>query len=97
MYILSTDNLHTDFNPIKTGFRGKHRDAGRCDFTEPSPDEEDEDRGSPCPEDGEFFDARPDEADTEKAISMFLDGLEGQEETCFQQLHGAWQAACTGD
>jgi hypothetical protein len=54
MYILSTStvNVHTDFNPNTTGFRGTHRDAELCDFTEPSPDEEDEDRGSPGPEDG---------------------------------------------
>ena len=27
MHILSTVNVHTDFNPITAGFRGKHRDA----------------------------------------------------------------------
>ncbi len=76
----------------------ENRDAQLCDFTEPSPDEEDEDLGSPCPEDGEFFYARPDQAETEKAISLFLDGLEGQEETCFQHLHAALgKLACTGD
>ncbi len=94
MYILSTVNLHTDFNPITTGFRGKHRDAELCDFTEPSPDEEDEDQGSPCPEDGEFFDARPDEADTEKVFGW----PGGPGGNMFSTTAcSAWQAACTSD
>ncbi len=37
MYILSTVKVHTDFNPITTEFRGTHRDAELCDFTEPPP------------------------------------------------------------
>ncbi len=40
MYILSTVNVHNDFNPITTGFCGTHIDAELFDFTEPSPDEE---------------------------------------------------------
>ena len=36
------------------------------------------DAGSPCPEDGDFFYARPDAEDTEEAINKFLEGLESQ-------------------
>ena len=45
------------------------------------------DGGSPCPEDGDFFDARPDAAETEEAINKFLKGLESQEEAGFDRLH----------
>ena len=45
------------------------------------------DGGSPCPEDGGFFDARPDAEDTDKAINKFLEGLESQEEAGFDRLH----------
>ena len=45
------------------------------------------DGGSPCPEDGDFFYARPDAEDTEEAINKFLEGLEGQEEAGFDRLH----------
>ena len=45
------------------------------------------DGGSPCPEDGDFFDARPDAEDTEEAINKFLEGLESQEEAGFDRLH----------
>jgi hypothetical protein len=45
------------------------------------------DAGSPCPEDGDFFDARPDAEDTEEAINKFLEGLESQEEAGFDRLH----------
>ena len=45
------------------------------------------DAGSPCPEDGDFFDARPDAEDTEEAINKFLEGLESQEKAGFNRLH----------
>ena len=45
------------------------------------------DGGSPCPEDGDFFDARPDAEDTEEAINKFLEGLESQEEAGFDRLY----------
>ncbi len=53
----------------------------------PSSAREDEDGGSPCPEDGEFFDARPNAAETEEAIFKFISGLECQEQSCFDRLH----------
>ena len=43
--------------------------------------------GSPCPEDGDYFDARPDAAQTEEAISKFMSGLECQEHAGFDRLH----------
>jgi hypothetical protein len=55
MYILITVNhVHTDFNPITTGFCGTHQDAELCDFTEPSKNKE-EHWSSPCPGDGDVF------------------------------------------
>ncbi len=45
------------------------------------------DEGSPCPEDGDFFYARPDAAETEEAINKFLSGLESQEQAGFDRLH----------
>jgi hypothetical protein len=36
-------------------FRGTHKDAELCGFTETSPDKEVEDRGSSCLKDGDFF------------------------------------------
>ncbi len=45
------------------------------------------DEGSPCPEDGDFFYARPDAAETEEAINKFISGLESQEEAGFNRLH----------
>jgi hypothetical protein len=53
----------------------------------PSSAREDEDGGSPCPEDGDFFDARPNAAETEEAIFKFISGLECQERSCFDRLH----------
>jgi len=53
----------------------------------PSASRDDMDAGSPCPEDGDFFDARPDAEDTEEAINKFLEGLESQEEAGFDRLH----------
>jgi hypothetical protein len=41
----------------------------------------------PCPEDGDFFYARPDAAETEEAISKFVSGLESQEQAGFDRLH----------
>ena len=41
---------------------------------------------SPCPEDEEFF-VRPDAAAMEGAIGKFLDGLEGQERSGFEEMH----------
>jgi hypothetical protein len=40
---------------------------------------DDEDQGSPCPEDGDFFYAMPDAAETEEAINKFISGMESQE------------------
>jgi hypothetical protein len=45
------------------------------------------DGGSPCPEDGDFFYARPDATETEEAISKFNSGLECHEPSCFESLH----------
>ena len=42
----------------------------------PSASRDDMDAGSPCPEDGGFFYARPDAEDTEEAINKFLEGGE---------------------
>ena len=57
------------------------------DIPLPSAAQDDMDEGSPCPEDGDFFDARPDAAETEEAINKFLKGLERQEEAGFDRLH----------
>ena len=48
---------------------------------------EDGDGGSPCPEDGEFMDARPDAAEMEEAIGKFVNGLENQERSGYHELH----------
>ena len=48
---------------------------------------DDMDEGSPCPEDGDFFYARPDAAETEEAINKFISGLESQEQAGFDRLH----------
>ena len=37
------------------------------------------DQGCPCPENGDFFYARPDAAETEEVINKFISGLESQE------------------
>ena len=47
----------------------------------------DGDGGSPCPEDGEFMDARPDAAEMEEAIGKFVNGLENQERSGNHELH----------
>ncbi len=75
--------VHTDLNLFHTGFCGQQKDAVLSDITVPSPAVEDGDGGSPCPEDGEFFNARPDAAEIEEAISKF--GV--QELSCYHKLH----------
>ena len=40
----------------------------------------------PCPEDEEFF-VRPNAGDMEEAIDKFLDGLDGQERSGFEEMH----------
>ena len=89
LYTVQSIQIHvnTDFTWITTGFRGKHRDKEQRAFTAPSPAEADQDQGSPCPEDGDFFDGRPNAEETEEAISKFMSGLEGQEASCFESLH----------
>ena len=57
------------------------------DVPRPSYARDDMDEGSPCPEDGDFFDARPDAAETEEAINKFISGLESQEQAGFDRLH----------
>ncbi len=49
----------------------QHRDVLRSDIPQPPSARQDEDGGSPCPEDGDFFYARPDAAEIEEAISKF--------------------------
>ena len=51
--------------------------------SEPDPEEGDH---APCPEDEGFL-VRPDAAGMEEAIGKFLDGLEGQERSGFEELH----------
>ncbi len=48
---------------------------------------DDEDQGSPCPEDGDFFDARPDAAETEEDINKLISGLDSQQQAGFDRLH----------
>ena len=81
-------NAHTCFNQLSQQvFRGQHRDAELRDIPQPSHAREDEDGGSPCPEDGDFFYARPDAEETEEAINKFISGLESQEQSCYDSLH----------
>ena len=40
----------------------------------------------PCPEDEEFF-VRSNAGDMEEAIDKFLDGLDGQERSGFEEMH----------
>ncbi len=49
----------------------------------------DEDGGSPCPEDADHFDGRPNAEETEEAISKFNTGLEGEDSELsgFERLH----------
>ena len=53
----------------------------RSDIPQPPSARQDEDGGSPCPEDGDFFNARSDAAEKEEAISKFISGLESQEQS----------------
>ena len=72
-----------------TGFRGKHRDAAMLEEPGPSVESEnghEDGDPSPCPEDEEFF-LRPDAGAMDEAIGKFLDGLDGQERSGFQELH----------
>ena len=66
---------------VSTGFRGQHRDVLRSDIPQPPSARQDEDGGSPCPEDVDFFYARSDAAEIEEAISKFISGLESQEQS----------------
>jgi hypothetical protein len=61
--------------------------AGLRDIPWPSEALDNMDKGSPCPEDDDFFYARPDAAKTEEAINKFLSGLESQEQAGFNRLH----------
>ncbi len=72
---------------FQTGFRGQQRDAVQSEVPVPSPAVDDGDGGSPCPEDGEFFNARPDAAETEEAIGNLVSGLERLEQSGFNELH----------
>ena len=61
-----------------------------CVTSQPSPAEGGEDRARPCPEDGEFHDARPDtlaEDAIEEAMGNCFCGLKCLEKACFQELH----------
>ena len=67
--------------PCFTGFRGAWRDANKWvpDVEQPPLDPEMDESGDndPCPEDEDFFYARPDAAATmEEAIGKFMDGME---------------------
>ena len=67
-----------------TGFRSARRDANpRVPESPVDPDDE----NVPCPEDEEFFDARPDAATMEEAIGKFMDGMEAQERDGFKHIH----------
>ena len=55
-----------------SGFRGALRDANT---RVPDLEGDKSGNGEPCPEDEEFFDARPDAATMEEAIGKFMDGI----------------------
>ena len=67
-----------------SGFRGARRDANT---RVPDLEGDESGNGEPCPEDEEFFDARPDAATMEEAIGKFMDGMEAQERDGFKDLH----------
>ena len=69
--------------PCFSGFRGARRDGNTR-----VPDQESDESGNkdPCPEDEEFFEARPDAATMEEAIGKFMDGMEAQERDGFKDL-----------
>ena len=70
--------------PCFSGFRGARRDGNTR-----VPDQEIDESGNedPCPEDEEFFEARPDAATMEEAIGKFMDSMEAQERDGFKDLH----------
>jgi hypothetical protein len=55
--------------------------------TQPHVTDDDEGDDTPCTEDKEFFQGRPNADDMEEAITKFLDGMEGQERSGFKDLH----------
>ncbi len=61
MYIHS---MYMVYPVVPTGFWGRHRDAdaGLRDIPRSSDGMDNMDEGSPCPEYGDYFDARPDDA-----------------------------------
>jgi hypothetical protein len=61
--------------------------AGGPVSTQPHVTDDDEGDDTPCTEDEEFFQGRPDADDMEEAITKFLDGMEGQERSGFKDLH----------
>jgi hypothetical protein len=71
---------------FEAGFRGSHRDAAR-QATAPDHASMEEGDPSPCAEDEEFFDGRPDAEDMEEAIGKFMEGMEQQECSGFDALH----------
>ena len=93
MYMVHTKSVkaHTGFNQLsrQVFVDTEHRDAEQRDIPQPSFARDDMDGSSPYPEDGDFFYARPDATETEKAIrvSKFISGLECQELSCFENLH----------
>jgi hypothetical protein len=72
------------------GFRGAHRDAALREVVQPplcSGQLDDERDSDPCPpEDEELFEV-PDAESMEEAISKFVDGLESQEHSGFDNIH----------
>jgi hypothetical protein len=74
------------------GFRGSRRDedmlADGPVSTQPHVTDDDEGDNTPCTEDEEFFQGRPDADDMEEEITKFLDGMEVQERSGFKDdLH----------
>jgi hypothetical protein len=76
------------------GFRGAHRDATLKDAVEPprplgsEPDQQrhDDMDPDPCSEDEECF-YSPDAESMEEAVSKFMEGMEGQESSGFQNIN----------
>jgi hypothetical protein len=73
------------------GFRGFRRDedmlAGGPVSTQPHVTDDDEGDANPCSENEEFFQGRLGAEDMDRAITKFLDGLEGQERSGFKDRH----------
>ena len=67
-----------------SGFRGAQRDANT---RLPALEGDESGNVDPCPEDEEFFNARPDAATMEEAIGKFMDGMEAHESDGFKDLH----------